>query len=118
MLKELKAVPLPRARGAPRSRPKPLIADRGYDSEFMGRLLRGLGTDPIIPDRKGVTNWRYDDGRNLRRYRRRRQIERLIAWLANFRRRVVRYDRNILMCRGVLHLACVIITQRQFGNQF
>jgi IS4 transposase len=35
------------------------------------------------------------DGRALRRYRRRWKIERTFAWLGNFRHLVVRYDRSL-----------------------
>jgi len=114
VFKALKAVKVPRPRGAPRTNPKRLIADRGYDSDFVRRLLKNQRTDPIIPYRRSVKQRRYDDGRKLRRYRKRWKIESLIAWLANFRRLVVRYDRNILMYRGFFHLACLIITLRQF----
>jgi len=114
VFKALKTVRVPRHRGMPRTNPKRLIADRGYDSDFVRRLLKNQRTEPIIPYRKSVKQRRYDDGRKLRRYRRRWKIERLIAWLANFRRLVVRYDRNILMYRGFFHLACLIITLRQF----
>ena len=34
------------------------------------------------------------DGRKLRRYKRRWKIERLFAWLSNFRRLVVGYERQ------------------------
>ncbi|MFO0895170.1 MAG: transposase [Phycisphaerales bacterium] len=114
VFKALKNVRVPRRRGRPRTNPKRLIADRGYDSELIRRLLRNQRTEPIIPYRRSVKERRYDDGRKLRRYRKRWKIERLIAWLANFRRLVVRYDRNILMYQGFLHPACLIITLRQF----
>jgi transposase len=41
------------------------------------------------------------DGRRLRRYKRRWKIERLFAWLQNFRRIAMRFD--------VVHLGCIRI---------
>jgi transposase len=35
------------------------------------------------------------DGRNLRRYRKRWKVERLFAWLQNYRRLVVRYEYHL-----------------------
>ena len=114
----MKYVRVPRRRGTPRTNPKRLIADRGYDSELIRRLLRNQRTEPIISCRRGVKERRHDDGRKLRRYRKRWKAERLIAWLANFRRLGARYNRNILMYQGFLHLACLIITLRQVRNRF
>ena len=114
----MKYVRVPRRRGRPRTNPKRLIADRGYDSELIRRLLRNQRTEPIISCRRSVKERRHDDGRKLRRYRKRWKAERLIAWLANFRRLGARYNRNILMYQGFLHLACLIITLRQVRNRF
>ena len=53
------------------------------------------------------------DGRKLRRYRRRRIVERTNAWLFNFRRLVVRYERSVDNYRGPLNFACTLIALRQ-----
>ena len=53
-----------------------------------------------------------DAGRTLRRYRKRWKIERTLAWLGNYRRLVVRYDRHLCMYRAFFHLACALITLR------
>jgi len=47
-----------------------------------------------------------------RRYRRRWKVERLFAWLQNFRRIVVRYERFAENFLGMLHLACCLILLR------
>ena len=52
------------------------------------------------------------DGRALRRYRRRWKIERTISWLGSFRRVHTRWDRSLLMYTGFVHLACVLIVCR------
>ncbi|WP_417909463.1 transposase, partial [Candidatus Electronema sp. PJ] len=53
-------------------------------------------------------------GRKLRRYKRRWKVERLFAWLQNFRRLVVRYDRHADNFLAFLLLACSIILLRFF----
>jgi transposase len=47
------------------------------------------------------------DGRPLRRYKRRWKVERLFAWLGNYRRLVVRYERNADNFLGFVHLGCI-----------
>jgi IS4 transposase len=56
---------------------------------------------------------RTQDGRALRRYRRRWKVERTFAWLGNFRRLVVRYDRSIMIYEAFLHIACFMIVLRR-----
>jgi transposase len=54
------------------------------------------------------------DGRPLRRYKRRWKIERLFAWLYNFRRLVVRYEYHAANFLGMVHLGCAVILLQQF----
>ncbi len=97
------------------ARPKPrrLILDRGYDSDPLRRRLAERGIEMICPHRKNRTKPRTQDGRELRRYRRRWQVERTFAWLGNFRRLVVRYERTLRMYRAFFHVACLLVTLRQ-----
>jgi transposase len=53
------------------------------------------------------------DGRKLRRYKRRWKVERTFAWLGNFRRLVVCYERSLKMYRAFFHVACLLITLRK-----
>jgi transposase len=48
-----------------------------------------------------------------RRYKKRWTIERSLAWLGNFRRLVVRYDRSLTMYEAFVHIACFMITLRR-----
>ncbi len=52
------------------------------------------------------------DGRPLRRYRRRWKVERLFAWLQNFRRLVVRYEYHAENFLGFVYLGCILILLR------
>lgn len=49
------------------------------------------------------------DGRSLRRYQRRRKVERCLAWLQNFRRLCIRWEKRSSLYRGFLHLATVLL---------
>ena len=110
----LDQVKVPRGgRGRPRKRMPRLIADKAYDSDPLRKRLKQRGIDLICPHRRNRTKRKLQDGRKLRRYRRRYKIERTFAWLGNFRRLVVRYDRLITVYRAFFHLACLIITLRQ-----
>lgn len=48
----LRQVRVPRRVGRPRTRPREVVADRGYDSEALRRRLRARGITPCIPRRK------------------------------------------------------------------
>jgi Transposase DDE domain len=45
----LATVEVPQRRGRPRTRPKELVADKGYDSQAVRRQLRRRGMRPTIP---------------------------------------------------------------------
>ena len=92
--------------------PERLIGDKAYDSDPLDeKMLHEYGTDVIAPNRSNRRE-RTQDGRPLRRYRRRWKIERLFAWLANFRRLVVRYEYHSENYLGFLHLGCAVILLR------
>jgi transposase len=103
-----------RGRGRPRKNPKRIVADRGYDSDPLRERLAGRGIELICPYRSNNKKMQYQDGRKLRRYKRRWTIERTFAWLQNFRRLVVRWDRKLTVYQGFFHVACILITLRQF----
>lgn len=91
--------------------PQNLIGDNAYDSDNLGIELRQYGTKLIAPHRCNRKN-RTQDLRRMRRYRRRWKVERLFAWLQNFRRLVVRYERYAENFLGMLYLGCCIILLR------
>lgn len=91
--------------------PQNLVGDKAYDSDKLDLELSKYGIELISPHRGNRVN-KTQDGRRLRRYRRRWKIERLFAWLQNFRRLVVRYERYAENFLGMLHLGCCIILLR------
>lgn len=95
--------------------PDRIIGDKAYDSDGLDeRLLRERGIELIAPHRRKRRRHRTQDGRKLRRYKRRWKVERLFAWLQNFRRLVVRYEYHADNFLGMLQLGCVIILLRFF----
>jgi len=98
--------------GRPRKRPDRLIADKGYDSDPLRKDLKKRGIDLIVPHRSNRKKPKLQDGRKLRRYKRRWKVERTFAWIGNFRRLVVRYEKLITVYSAFFHIACIIITLR------
>ena len=94
--------------------PEKLIGDKAHDSDPLDRGIEELfGTEMIGPNRRGrKKSNQTQDGRKLRRYQRRWKIERLFAWLFNFRRLAVRYGYNAVNFIGFIHLACAMILMR------
>jgi len=92
--------------------PQRLIGDRAYDSDPLDERLRRQGIELIAPHRSNRSQPATQDGRVLRRYRRRWKIERLFAWLQNFRRIQTRHDRILENYLAFVLLGCMIILLR------
>ena len=93
--------------------PARLIGDRGYDSDPLDAQLReDYGIEMIARHRKGRVRPATQDGRVVRRTRRRWKIERLFAWLHQSRRLVTRWEFHVENFLGMLHLACARILLR------
>ncbi|HXE30778.1 MAG TPA: IS5 family transposase [Terriglobales bacterium] len=108
----LEKVLLPCADGRLRAPQLPrIIADKAYDSDDLRRRLLARGTELIAPNRSHRKR-KTADGRTLRRYRRRWKVERTFAWLSNFRRLAIRWDRLFVIYRGLFHVACLLIAAR------
>jgi len=99
--------------GRPRTRPERLIADRGYDSNRVRESLQQRRIEPIIPARSNNKVATHQDGRKMRRYKRRWIVERTIGWIGNFRRLTVRWDRKMESYGGFFHIACALIVLRR-----
>ena len=88
-----------------------MIGDRGYDSDKLDTRLAARGIELIAPNRS-TRRQHFQDGRQLRRYCRRWKIERLFAWLQNFRRLVTRYEYHADNFLGFVQLGCILILLR------
>lgn len=90
-----------------------MIADRAYDSDPLRERLKKRGIELIVPYRKNSRHRRYENGRKLRRYKRRWIVERTNAWFCQLRRLLVRHVHLLSACRAFFYLACLWITLRR-----
>jgi transposase len=93
--------------------PERLIGDKAYDSDPLDETLLERGIEMIAPHRQNRKKKRSQDGRKLRRYKRRWKVERLFAWLQNFRRLVVRYEYKEENFLGMAQLGFIVILLRK-----
>jgi transposase len=91
----------------------------GFERGFWGAVAAGAvfkGMQVVSgrrsPHRSNRTRPATQDGRALRRYRRRWKVERLNAWLQNFRRIATRFDYHAENYLGFVHLGCIKILLR------
>jgi transposase len=89
------------ARGRPRYRPDCVLGDRGYDAEAIRRELRARHIMPLLAKRNtehgsGLGRWRW-------------VVERTFAWLNQFRRLRIRYEKRADIHEGLLLLGCALI---------
>lgn len=95
-------------------KPRRLLYDLAADSDELRTRLARRGIELVCPHRKNRNKPPTQDGRKLRRYRRRWKIERSISWLQNFRRLVTRYEYHAHLFHGFVQLACLIVVMRRF----
>ena len=93
--------PLQGPRGRPRCRPDCMVGDRAYDAEHIRRALRARHIRPLLARRNtehgsGLGQWRW-------------VVERTFAWLNQFRRLRVRYEKRADMHLAFLTLGCILI---------
>ena len=94
--------------------PEKIVGDRAYDSDQLDkRLAEERGVEMIAPHKGNRRKTVTQDGRVLRRYRKRWKVERLFAWLQNFRRLVVRYEYHLKNFLAMVQLGCIVILLRR-----
>jgi len=94
--------------GRPRRRPDRVTGDRAYDYDSRRQELRQRGIKPEIARRKTT------HGSGLGRYR--WVVERTFAWLHQFKRLLVRYDRRADIHEAFLALGCCLVCYRRRRN--
>jgi transposase len=95
--------------------PKWLIGDRAYDSDALDQALAKKDIEMIAPHKNNRRQkTKTQDGRSLRRYKRRWVVERFFAWLQNYRRIVVRYERYLDNFIGFVQLATAVILMKKY----
>ena len=91
-------------RGRPRRRPDCVLGDRGNDAEAIRQALRDRRISPFLAKRNtehgsGLGRWRW-------------VVERTFAWLNQFRRLRVRYEKRADIHEAFLSLGCALICWR------
>jgi hypothetical protein len=94
--------------------PERLIGAKADDRDPLDVEWAALGIEMIAPHRAARKKPATQDGRPLRRYRRRGKVERLFAWLQNFRRLVVRHAYHAENFLGFVRLGCIVILLRYY----
>ena len=94
--------------------PQHLLYDKAADSDPLRDQLDRRGVELVTPHRKNRKRPKRQDGRALRRYKRRFKVEHLNAKLKVFRRLRVRYEYLAEMFEAFVHLACILILLREF----
>ncbi len=94
--------------------PQRLIGDKAYDSDPLDEILRAHGIALISPHKVNRVRAKTQDGRVLRRYRKRWKIERCFAWLQNFRRLVNRWEYHAHNFHAFVLLGCAVILLRNY----
>jgi transposase len=103
--------------GEPTAQPQRLIGDKAYDVDALDETLAELGIEMIAPHRRNrrpenVTQ----DGRPLRRCRRRWIVERTIAWLGYHRRLLTRWEKHASLFCAFATLCCLMIALRHLPS--
>jgi transposase len=85
---------------------KALLADKGYDTNYIVEAAENIGAIVVIPPKKNrIVQREYD--KEL--YKERNIVERLFNKLKNFRRVATRYDKTASAFMGFILLASIII---------
>jgi transposase len=92
------------------------IGDKAYDSNRLDELLAAQGVEMIAPNR--LNRSQTQDGRTLRRGKRRWTVERTIAWLQDYRRLCIRWEKSHLAFQGFLHIACALLPSKEVWDSF
>jgi transposase len=78
--------------------PERIIGDKAYDSDALDAQLDEQGIELIAPHRSNRKKQnKTQDGRALRRYKRRWTVERTIAWIQHYRRLCIRWEKSMAM---------------------
>jgi transposase len=96
------------------AKPEKLIGDKAYDSDDLDDDLGKQGIDMISPHKSNRVKEPTQDGRKLRRYKRRWIVERFFAWLQWHRRLFVRWEYYAENFLGLVQLASICILLKRF----
>lgn len=105
LLPLVEAIPAVRGKlGRPRRRPERVQGDRGYDSEPHRQQLRARHIQPVLARRHTA----HGSGLGVHRW----VVERTLAWLHQFRRLRLRFERSAEIHEAFLSIGCSLICLR------
>jgi transposase len=81
-----------------------IVGDKAYDSDSHDQQLAQQGLELIAPHKNNRKAPKTQDGRKLRRYKKRWVVERFFAWMKPARRLLVRFDKRIAVFQAFLDL--------------
>jgi len=90
-----------------------VIADRAYDSDPLRQRLAARGIELVAPHRGNRSKAAHPRWPSAAPVQRRWKVERTIAWLGNFRRLVVRYERSDTIYEAFFNIACFMTVLRR-----
>ena len=85
---------------------KVLLADRGYDADWLRNALIDKGIVPCIPSRK---NRKLQIGHDAILYKKRHKIENMFGRLKDWRRVAMRFDRRADIFMSACVLAAIVL---------
>lgn len=90
-----------------------LLADRGYDADWIRELIEDQNCTPVIPPKSNRTE---EIPFSRRKYRKRNLVERCINKLKQFRHIATRYDRKATAFLAFAKLAAVRLWLRFYES--
>jgi transposase len=117
----LATVRMPRRRGRPKQRPRQLVADRGYDRGPLRQRLQLRGIRVCVPPKRRPARYRPKVGRPVvldrEAYAERFKVERTFAWLGNYRRLLIRWERLLTVYQGFFAFAAMLLCTNRLVQQ-
>lgn len=98
----------------PGKEPEHLLFDKAADSDpLRKRLQEERGIELACPHRKGRKRKPTQDGRSVRKYKRRDTVKQTHSRLHNFHCTIIRYETTILRYSRSIRVTCALITLRR-----
>ena len=114
-LPTIDAVEVPDRPLHPRKRAALLVADKGYDAQWLREAIRERNIKPKIPKRrrKGQADEPHYNQAMTEYYRTRWIVERTISWLGAYRRLLIRWERQDDLYEAFVMIACSMFCLRR-----
>ena len=88
------------------NRPQAVIADRGYDADWLIGRIEALGAEVVIPPKRNRREPHREYDRNL--YADRNKVERFIGRIKQYRRVATRYEKTASSYLAMVQVAAIM----------